>query len=372
MTARVAHLIVGLDVGGAEKMLLSLVEHRDPQDQLVVSMTGGGTLLPDFLRTGARVESLGMRRGLPDPRAFARFRRLLAEHRPDVVQTWMYHADLLGGLAARSIPVVWSIHAVDIERSGLRMTTRVTRALCARLSGRLPGRIVYCAESAARFHRSLGYASDKAVLIPNGVDVARFVPDETARGVLLEELGLPEGTELVGNLARFHPQKDHRTLARAAGLLLARRPQAHLVLCGRGVDDDNEMLVTWLREEGVYERSHLLGERADTPKVLAALDVLALASAFGEAAPVVVMEAMSCGTPCVVTDVGDSARIVGESGIVVPPRRPEALAHALESCLATGPVTDRTSSDARRRAIDYYSISSCADAYEKLYQEIAE
>ena len=352
-------------------MLLSLLQHGRSQDQLVVSMTEGGTLLPEFLASGAKVQSLGMKRGLPDPRAISRLRRLLTDHRPDVVQTWMYHADLLGGLAARSTPVVWSIHAVDIERAGLRFTTRMTRTLCARLSRRLPERIVYCAESAARFHTSLGYATDRAAVIPNGVDVDRFVPDDGAKGSLLGELGLPSETELVGVVARFHPQKDHRTFARAAGRLVARRPQVHLVLCGRDVDPTNEELVGWLREEGVYEQSHLLGERSDTPRILAALDVLVLSSAYGEAAPVVLMEAMSCATPCVVTDVGDSARIVGTTGSVVPTGRAQEIADAVDEHLGSAhEMKVLRASQARQRVIDNYSIAACAAAYAGLYEEL--
>jgi len=210
------------------------------------------------------------------------------------------------------------------------------------------------------------------LVIPNGSDLSTFKPALEARRSVRRELGLREGIPLVGLVARFDLPKDHRTFVRAAALLHDRVPEANFVLCGDGITWENPQLTEWIDAAGIRSCCHLLGRRLDVPRLTAALDVASSSSAYSEAWPLVVGEAMACGVPCVVTDIGDSALIVGDTGRVVPPKDPEALAEAWYELLAVGPdVRARLGVAARRRIEERFSLTSAIAKYEELYEGIA-
>jgi glycosyltransferase involved in cell wall biosynthesis len=306
--------------------------------------------------------------------AVLRLARWLREDQPNLISTWQYHADLIGGLAARlagCIPVAWGIRQSDLSREGNGRLTFLTARMCARLSRWLPEKIICCSEAARQVHAALGYAAEKMLVIPNGYDLGTFRPDSLAREAIRKELGIPEDAPVIGLVARFHPQKDHRNFVQAASLLHQDRPDVHFVLCGRGVDWENRQLTTWIEEAGIRSRCHLLGLRDDTPKLTAAFDLACLAS-FTEGFPNVVSEAMSCEVPCVVTDVGDAALIVGQTGIVVPPRNPAALAAALRKMVDLGREgRNQLGIAARQRIMEQFNLPQIVTRYESLFQELA-
>lgn len=377
MTFRIAHVATGLGIGGAETTLLNLLTRLDRQqfECQVFSLSSEAPLADRIRALGVPVHLLDMKPGAPDPRGYLRLVAHLRRFRPALVQTWMYHADFLGGLAAPLAgrpPVVWGVHLTVGEMSGLKPATRLIIRLNARLSRRLPKAIVCCAEAARRTHAALGYDATRMTVIPNGIDLDRFRPDPAARARLRAELGLPADALLIGLAARFDPHKDHRNFLRAAALLRRRRPEVHFVLWGRDITPQNPDLVAWLREEGLEGAVHLLGLRTDAPALTAALDLAALSS-WGEAFPLVLGEAMACGVPCVSTDVGDAALILGETGRVVPPRRPQALADAWGEMLALPPSARQAlGRAARQRVQDRYSLDKMAAAYARLYEDIIE
>lgn len=370
---RVLHVITDLGLGGAEVMLHRLLEATAPGcgSSEVVSLTDLGVVAERIERLGVRIRAIGMTR-IPNPVRLLRLRRVVEEVRPDVVQTWMYHADLLGGVAARwagGCRVVWGIHNNALDPVAHR-TTRLAVALGARLSRRVPDAIV-CVSSAARdLHVGLGYAPEKMVVLPNGFDLARFRPDEADRRDVRRELGVGDETVLVGLVARVDPQKAHGTFVRAAGLLARRRPDVRFLLCGAGTTRANEALVAAIRHEQVLDRFLLLGQRTDVHRVMNALDVGTLSST-SEAFPLVVGECMACGVPCVVTDVGDCRLLVGDTGLVVPARSPEALARAWEELAAAGPEARRRRGRAARdRIAARFDIASVAAEYAGLYERL--
>ena len=272
---------------------------------------------------------------------------------------------------AGGIPVVWGIHASQLEPTTTRRRTAWMIALSGRLSGWLPARIVYCSEVSHRLHESLGYADDRMLVIPNGFDIDAFVPDPDARAAVREELGVSRETPLVGMVARFDPQKDHENFFKAAALLHAEMPEVEFVLCGPGVSADNAVMRTWMDEFDLAGHCHMLGQRGDIARILAALDVASTASSYGEAFPMVVGEAMSCGVPCVVTDIGDSSMIVGHTGRAVPPRDPRALADAWAAILRQDAASrGRLGDAARERIIERYSLGRVTNLYEDLYRQI--
>jgi glycosyltransferase involved in cell wall biosynthesis len=241
----------------------------------------------------------------------------------------------------------------------------------ALLSGLIPVQIICCADSSRQTHAAIGYDQEKMVVISNGFDIARFLPDVGARTSVRTELGLSPDTLLIGLCARFNPQKDHETFIRAAGLLSRKMPQVHFLLWGDYVDVANDRLTGWIATENLKGRTHLLGMRPDSPRLAAALDVSTLSSSYGEAFPLVVGEAMSCAVPCVVTDVGDAAHIVGETGRSVPPSSPEALAAAWVELLSL-PADERRAlgNEARKRIENLFSLEKMGEAYAQLYRDI--
>jgi glycosyltransferase involved in cell wall biosynthesis len=374
---KVVHVITGLKTGGAEVMLLRLLKQLQGSvyDPYVVGLTEPGEISEQLQSLGVPVEALAMRRGAPNPTAVLKVARILRRVRPDVVQTWMYHADLTGGLAARMAgnpPVAWGLHSGNVSSTVIKRHTLMTIRACARLSSHLPTAIVSCAESTRQQHAGFGYAEDKMLVIPNGFDLNVFRPDPSARVAVRRELGLEEDDRLVGVVARFHPQKDHRTFVDAAKIVAAHRDDAHFLFAGDDLTWDNAEVVRWIDEAGIRSRCHLLGRRNDVPRIQASLDVGCLSSQGGEAMPLTIGEAMASGVPCAVTDVGDAALLAGETGRVAPPRDPAALAAAIEGLLALTPEERaRAGEAARRRIAERYSLPFVADRYVALHERLA-
>jgi len=372
---RLLHIITGLNDGGAEAVLYRLIMHDQDNEHGVVSLTGAGKYGPLLRAAGVPVWTLEMPRGRLTTRGLYTLWRLLRTQRPDVVQTWMYHADLVGGMLARlaGTPVVWGIRNTTLEPGkSTRSTLWVARA-CARLSRWVPRRIVACAQAAVQVHAALGYDAARMMVIPNGYDLARFAPDGAARQRLHREWGVPEEVPLLGMVARFDPQKDHANLIDALGRLHRGGHRFTAVFVGSGMTPENRAITDQLDAAGLRDTVHLLGPRADIPAVMSALDVHVLSSA-GEAFPNVLAEAMACGTPCVTTDVGDAAVIVGETGWVTSPKDSAALAEALQQALQawTGrPAWAQRQAACRARIAEHFSIEAMVDLYRAVWAEVA-
>jgi glycosyltransferase involved in cell wall biosynthesis len=373
---KVVHIITGLDADGAETVLYRVTSRMDRARfrNEVISLTERGPMAERLEASGVPVRALEMRRGSVNPLEVLRLARWIKQSQPSVVQTWMYHADLMGGVAARLArkPVVWGIHHSNLEpRQNKRLTIWTARA-CATLSSRVPRRIVCCSEATRLAHTQFGYVDAKMEVIPNGFDLQEFYPDSQARNAMRRELGLAEETPLIGMAARFHIQKGHRDFIEAAKTLHTLVPQAHFVLCGNGVDGDNAELTGWIKQGGseLAGSFHLLGRRRDMRRFFSAIDI-ATSSSLSEAFPVAVGEAMACGTPCVVTNVGDSALIVGDTGKVVPAEDPQALAAAWQSLLAGGAGARKLMGHAARERIEArFDLDTIVGRYQELYREL--
>ena len=371
---RLLFITTGLATGGAEMALLRLIRHLPEGIRTqVISLTDAGTVGPRLRELGIPLETLEMHPGWVSPLAFLRLIRLIRRARPDIVQTWMYHADLLGGLAARLAGVrrvVWGLRHSNQDADKNKRSTRMVAKVCARLSGWLPAAILSCSEQARRVHSNLGYRDELISVLPNGIEIDRFRPDATSRQTLREELALPSNTPLVALIARFHAQKNHQGFLRGAALVQRQRPDVHFILAGHGVDSGNVQLLAWLNDAGVATTTHLLGERGDVPRLMAAVDVVASAS-WGEAFPNVLAEAMACGTPCAATDAGDSAKIIGDTGRIVPVGDMPALAQAMIELLEQ-PVAVRTaaSEQARARIIERFGIVAVAAEHAAFYRRL--
>ena len=354
--------------------LLSRMD-RSQHESVVVSLTELESVGKRIEALGIEVRALGMQPRAPSPKSVFQLTQLIRQERPEIVQTWMHHADLFGGLAAKfagDFPVIWNIRQSDLDPRSSKRTTIWTAKACARLSRRLPTRIVCCSEASRITHSAIGYAADKMVVIPNGFDIDTFQPNREARRAVRRELGVPDDALLVGLVARFHPQKDHANFVRAAALLHERLPNVHFLLCGNQVSWENQELVAHVERAGIRDRCHLLGTRSDMPRIQASLDIATSSSSDGEGFSNITAEAMACGVPCVVTDVGDSALIVSDTGRVVPPRNSAALAEAWRDLIELGAAgRARLGAAAHDRIATHFPLPAIVARYEALYRDVA-
>ncbi|SAI69772.1 glycosyltransferase [Bordetella ansorpii] len=375
----ILHVITGLGQGGAEAVLFRLAVHPvQPVRHVVVSLTDEGLYGARLRTAGIEVHTLDMPRGRVSLAGLRALHALMKQVRPRVVQTWMYHADLIGGVAARLAgirAVSWGIRnsGAHLERSS--RSARLVLKLCALLSGRVPKAIVCAAQDSAERHRELGYRADRLMVISNGYDLARFTPDAEARERMRALWRVAPDVPLAGCVARWDPLKDHRNLLQAIGHLVreGRDQGLQCVLVGRGMATSNTELAALIDAEGLRGRVLLAGPSDDVPAVMNALDMHVLSSC-AEGFPNVVAEAMACGTPCVVTDVGDAAYILGDTGPVAPPEQPAALADAIGAVLAQLATRgrDAVGQAGRQRVLEKFDLQRMVDAYVEVWRRISE
>jgi len=365
----VLHLITGLETGGAEGMLMRLVTASDRSRfrHVVVSMTGPGTMGLAIADAGIALRSLGISRNVPNPAGLSRLRRVLREFHPNILQTWLYHADLLGLVAWRlgwAPRLLWNVRCTETIDIG------VVRRLLARWSA-LPDAVVVNSCEGRRFHEGLGYRPRRWVRVANGFDTAALKPDTEARRRQRAALGIGDDAFVVLLPARYHAMKDHATFLAAAALFAQARPEASFAMAGTGADPGNRALAELIAAQGIADRVLLLGERRNLAEVYPAADLVTLSSAFGEGFPNVLAEAMCCGIPCVATAIGDSAEIIGDTGAIVPPRDPAALAAGWETLAALGPEGRRALGEAARaRVVERYDLAAIVARYEALYEAV--
>jgi glycosyltransferase involved in cell wall biosynthesis len=373
---QVTHVITGLPRGGAQTVLEQLVLGADRArfEMDVISLTELGAVGERLARNGTRVRALAMNRRLPNPAALLRLARWLRRSQTHVVQTWLYHGDLIGGLAGRlaGVPVMWNLRQTDLDPKTTGRGTLWTARACAPLSRRVPRRIVCCSEASQRVHAALGYDASRMVVVCNGVDLGRFRPDRAAAAAFRAELGVGPGERLVGLFARYHPQKDHQTFIAAAAAVCRAVTNVRFMLCGEAIDGCNAELASLLDQAGCRDRFLLLGIRDDVPRLTAALDLAVSSSSYAEGFSNVLLEAMAAGVPCVATDVGESALMVGDSGWVVPPRDVAVMTEALLTALrSSDPELVARGARARARAQTHYSLATMIETYQNLYAEVA-
>jgi len=373
---KVLHVIIGLEVGGAENMLKRLVESSSDSisQTVVISLTSLGVVGESLRKLGVTVHTLGMYSFINFPVTLWRLIRLIQRYRPAVVQTWMYHADLIGGLAARlagSCAIVWGIRSTSIPQGRLSITYWLIR-LCAISSYFIPDRIICCANSAKAAHIKLHYAEYKMIVIPNGYDFAVFQSDEQTRSIARVRLGINECDVVIGVVGRFDPLKDYSNFVSAAALVAEQHENVIFLVVGRGNDWSNATLRCWIESAGLIDRFHLVGQQTDVAHFLSAMDIFCLSS-VNEAFPNVVVEAMAVGLPCVVTRAGDAAIILNDEDYVVPVKDSAALANALLKMCHFDRVTRmrlgaRNAENVRSR----YGIDAISQKYADVYDLVTK
>ncbi len=374
--ARVVVLLRRLDIGGAERQLLEFVRAlpvERVQGVTLLSFYAGGDLVAETSRIeGLQTISLGKRSRWHVVSFLAHACRTVYRLRPQVLYGYQRIPNELALVIGRLVGarVVWGIRQSDVHLRQFDWLSRLLFHVGAYLS-RFADLIIVNSESGLRNHAAFGYARDRMVVISNGIDTARFRPDPAAGAALRREWGIVDGVVLVGIVGRLHPVKDHQTFLKAAALVHARQPRTRFVCVGDGPADYRAQLLRLTRDLGLEGHVLWAGNDLRMPAVMNALDVLC-SSSVSEGFSNVIGEAMACGKPSVVTDVGDSARLVADCGAVVPARSPEALAGALETCISFDPEQARlTGARARARIEEHFSVERMVHATWSALESLA-
>lgn len=334
LRSNVVHIITSLNNGGAEAVLYRLVTYDTSNLHTVICLMDMGKYGPMLEKKGIRVICLNIPRGKVSISALLKLWRTLKKLKPDVVQTWMYHVNLAGGVIAKltgAKRVFWGIHHTNLDPKQTAKSTVLVAKICAQLSSFVPYKIICCAEKAVQVHSELGYNKGKMIVIGNGYQLDQFIPNAETRLQIRNELSLGKDPVL-GMVGRFNALKNHKNLLDALGLLKRKGNEFKCLLIGPNMNEENTQITEWIENNNLTENVILLGPRSDIPAVMNALDIHVLSSR-SEAFPNVIAEAMACGTPCITTDVGDASVIVADTGWVVPPENFEALALAMEQAL---------------------------------------
>ena len=369
---KIIHIITDLDTGGAEMMLLKLQSSLNDKniESLVVSLMGRGKVTSQIEALGIRVETLELKRGEgPRWRVVKKLIRIVKTYNPSIVQGWMYHGNMAATLAVfsyfpvqKKVKLFWNIRQTLYDLDSEKRQTRWLIVLGRWLSF-LPHGIIYNSSLSLKQHAAIGYSEKKNHMIPNGFDLEKFSSNKTNYQGFRKELGVSDNAILIGHISRLHPMKDHVTLLKAINRVakeISNYEETHKVLfllVGHNVTID-------LSNNAAI---HFLGERSDIPRIMSALDVLVSSSAWGEGFPNVIGEAMASEVPCVVTDVGDSAHIVGKYGKVCPVGDDRCIAESLLQFIKNEKQRKIAGQQSRKRIKKYYSIDKIKKEYLKVW-----
>lgn len=369
----ITHIITDLAPGGAETFLLRLISSLDCFCHHVISLTPleDAHFADLFREKAASVTSLNISpKNLLSAYKLFQLWKILKRQSPNLVQTWMYHGNILGGIFAKinKIPLIWNIRNSSLDKETpevlkLNTLTNYLVKMGARLSNSIPNAIIFCSYAAASLHQKWGYNEKKSLVIQNGIDPEQFFPQPQLKLILRKKLNIENAKNVIGFVGRFHTQKDIPNLLKAASLFLKQESNTHFVFCGNELTNENPLLNQWIKNEGVSDNCHLLGKIHDTYEIYNAFDISCLTSSYGEAFPNVIAESMACGIPCVGTDVGDTRMIIGDQGITVPPKNPQVLAQAWKDLL----TKQKDPKTIRQRILDNFTLASSKEAYRRLY-----
>ncbi|MFL1994905.1 glycosyltransferase [Lysinibacillus irui] len=367
---KVVHIIVGLNAGGAEKMLLKLLSYTDRErfDLAVISMTDKshyGSVIEDM---GIPVHTLNMKRGFPSLKAIIKAKKIIED--VDIIQTWMYHADFLGYLLSKfysNVKLIWGIRQSNLERRNNKLSTLILAKINSLLSKKTNA-IISCSLKAKETHVKFGYDINKIEVIPNGFEIDKYYPEINGAQNLKKMFKIPQNKNILAHIARWDIQKDHENFFLALKEIIIKNPNTVALMCGLNIDYENIQLVNLIKKYKLDDYVMLLGVRDDIPFILSGVDVF-VSSSSGEGFPNVIGEAMACETLCAVTDVGDSSFIVGNFGMVVPRKNPTALSKAILRILNMD-VTEKETlkKNARKRVQENFEINTVVKKYESIYE----
>jgi len=371
MAIKVLHIITGLNTGGAERALVRLIETGDRKqfEHYVVSLIDKGTQGKILEDLGIEVFEIRMRAGVLLPQKISKLRKITKFISPDIIHTWMYHAGLLSLLTGNKYQKILGIRHSLHDLSKDKLTTRFIIRLLGRLSGRF-NTIIFNSSVSLQQHIALGYSTKNTNFIPNGFDCQIFKPLQNNRSALRKEMSIREDAFVIGNIGRYHKVKNHAGLIQAFSRFAKNNTNSHLVLIGKDLSNTNHSLIRLIKNLGLENRVSLLGEKTNIPELISMMDVY-ISSSVAEAFPNTIGEAMACGVICVATNVGDTAYLIGDTGILVNPDDTDGLVNGMNHA-ADLSISERKSigKEARDRILDHFQQSTITLSYEKTYNKL--
>lgn len=369
---KILHVITGLKRSGAEKVLLRLTSNLNSFSHTVVSLTArtADDLTDEFKNIGIKVHHLNIEpsRLITLFKCFKLF-KIIYKTKPDILQTWMYHADVIGGLIGKLSgikTIIWNIRNGTLPKHA---SIQTIARLAAKLSYWVPTTIISCSKNAIFFHNTIGYDKKKFIHIPNGIDCKAFFINPEARTNFQETYSIPKNTKCIGLVARWHAQKDIPTFLKACDLVKKQREGTRFIMTGKNLDAHNHELNKMINSfDGLHENMLLLGGQSNICNIMNGLDVLCMTSSFGEGFPNVIGEAMACGVTCVATDAGDAAEIIKDMGCIAPIGDAQKIAEGILELLnhPKDPV------QIRQHIVQRYSLERMTSDYQALYNQFRD
>jgi glycosyltransferase involved in cell wall biosynthesis len=327
---KILHIISSLNDGGAEGVMTKLAINKNREfKHFVIALKDGGKYQSILESNGVKVNVFKIHSISSAIKNLPKLILCINTISPNIVQTWMYHADVIGGSLAKILGikvVVWNVRSGELHPTQ-KLSTKVFIRVSSLMSKFIPVSIISCSNRAIQIHKNIGY-SDKFQLIDNGVNKNIFKLDSKKRSLFRAEIKVNDACILFGTVARFDPQKDHKSLLRAINMI-DKKYNCKFLFVGSNMHKDNAQLNNWICKYKLNDRIILAGQRKDIQSVMCGIDYLILPSLYGEAFPNVIIESMSVGKPAIVTDIGDSKRIVKGLGWVTPPGSSKALSKAI-------------------------------------------
>ena len=370
---RVCHLVGSLEIGGAERVLVEFIRNTEGTvfRNYVISIKDVGDLKEEISKAGVPVLGIGKGGTIRAALALPRIREIIKSNNIDVIQTWMYHADLIGGLATNILPMsvklFWGIHNGKIDKRYLNSRTIIVIRICSVLSRLLPVGVICCSAKSRLEHMLFGYSKDKMVVIANGVDTDKYFFSPSRRDRIRNELGIEDSHIVVGMIARYDEVKRHAVFIDVVSEVSKSIPELRILMCGEGITEDNITLMNRIDKSDIADHCFLLGRRDDIPTMLSALDIVVSTSEY-EAFPMIIVEAMAVGRTCVATDAGDTGAIIGEAGFVSGIEDSQGLVKNLKTAINLTPSErERLGKLARQRVEELYSIQKMVAHYKELY-----
>ena len=369
----VLHVISGLSLGGAEMMLFKLLKNIDDNrfDSIVVSLTSNGDLAPKIRELKIPVYFLNMKKGVSSFKAVTEYRNIILKYRPDIIQAWMYHANVFSAIMKALTPKHYLLFNIRTSLSNVKINKVITRSLIwanAKLS-KISNGIINNSKLSIEQHKKIGFRKDKNFYIPNGFDLCVFKPNQAYYEKFREQYNLKRDCKLVGLFARYHQCKNHKGFLKVAKILLENCSKENIsikfVLAGEGCDKSNNELIREIEEQNLSKHVLLLG-KVNSAEVLPCLDIHLLTS-YEEGFPNAIGEAMSCGIPCISSNVGDCKNIISRFGGVAEINDYTSLAKISFEALD---FKAENKKEIREYIYKNYSIKKIVNEYEKLYSGI--
>ena len=367
---RVMHVISGLHVGGAEMMLYRLMQSTKHQEPVVVSLKESGKIGDMICESGVPVHYIGLSRNPFSLFKLGAISNLIEQYQPDVIQSWLYAADLFASYMARRSkrPAIWNIRQSETDWISSQFQIGCLQRLNAFLSNKMPDKIIYCAHAAKQAHENIGYEKSSGVVISNGIDTDKFVPNRDARKQVRSQWEVNDKTRVIGIVGRYDVLKNqHRFLRVFNQLLQTSNMPLKAVMVGRGIDENNEGLMKNIKSLGLRKHCLLLGECSDIPSIMNGFDINLLTS-NSEGWPNVLAEAMSCEIPSVSTNVSDVPHILGNSEYIANVDDEKALINACNKLLSmNNQQLRKVGKQCRQHIVKHFSLPKIIADYDQLY-----